>query len=100
MGMCKVSGGINPDETGSNLSAKGQPPNSRTTLLGLDGKPKQIRWFGPDGMTIHDRDFAHSGGMYFPHDHDWDWNKNPPRNPIHKLPNPDYDDSETEAACN
>jgi len=62
------------------LPAKGKP-NSTDQLYNPDGTLKQERWYGPDGRAERDRDYNHSGEdtHEFPHDHEWDWSKAPPR---------------------
>lgn len=62
------------------LDGKGEP-NSSADLLNPDGSVKQIRYYGPDGKPIEDIDFNHpdDGTHEFPHRHQWDWNKRPPR---------------------
>jgi len=64
----------------SSLPAKGEP-NSSTDLLNPDGTVKQRRYYGPDGKAEKDIDFNHTddGTHEFPHDHNWNWDKNPPR---------------------
>lgn len=63
--------------------------DSKDTLYNPDGSPKQDRWYGPDGKAEKDRDYNHGGvGHEFPHDHEWDWNKNPPRQPGVPVPTP------------
>ena len=54
-------------------------PNSTKELLNPDGTVKQRRYYGPDGRATRDTDYNHSGKHQFPHDHEWDWNKTPPR---------------------
>ena len=67
-------------EKGKSLPAKGKP-NSSADLLNPDGSVKQRRYYGPDGKAQQDIDFNHSddGTHEFPHTHEWDWSKNPPR---------------------
>ncbi|MDA9470911.1 hypothetical protein [Enterococcus sp. 5H] len=62
------------------LDGKGEP-NSSADLLNPDGSVKQRRYYGPDGKPIEDIDFNHpdDGTHEFPHRHQWDWNKRPPR---------------------
>ena len=64
----------------NSLPAKGDP-NSSTDLLNPDGSIKQRRYYGPDGKAQQDIDYNHSddGTHEFPHIHEWDWSKNPPR---------------------
>ena len=62
------------------LDGKGEPDSS-ADLLNPDGSVKQRRYYGPNGKPIEDIDFNHSddGTHEFPHRHQWDWNKRPPR---------------------
>ena len=64
----------------NSLPAKGDP-NSSADLLNPDGSIKQRRYYGPDGKAQQDIDYNHSddGTHEFPHIHEWDWSKNPPR---------------------
>ena len=57
-------------------------PNTRTNLFSEDGTLKQSRFYGEDGKAFLDIDYVHSNGdnsHKFPHYHDWDWTKIPPR---------------------
>ena len=57
-------------------------PNSSEDLLKPDGKIKQRRYYGPDGKAQEDIDYDHpneDGTHIFPHRHEFDWTKNPPR---------------------
>ncbi len=63
-------------------------PNSRADLY-QNGKLKQSRWYGPDGRAVRNRDYFHGGKMDFPHDHEWDWDKDPARQGDHLKP--DYE---------
>lgn len=67
-------------EDASKLKGDGEP-NSSADLLNPDGSVKQRRYYGPDGRAIEDIDFNHTddGTHEFPHRHQWDWNKRPPR---------------------
>jgi RHS repeat-associated protein len=72
----------------SKLPSTGKP-NSTQDLLNPDGSLKQQRWYGPDGRPVRDRDYNHPGdGHVFPHDHYWDWEKTPPRQPSVPVPVP------------
>ena len=64
----------------SSLPSRGEP-NSSADLLNPDGTIKQRRYYGPDGKAQQDIDYNHTddGTHEFPHNHDWDWSKNPPR---------------------
>lgn len=50
-------------------------------LLNPDGSVKQRRYYGNDGHAIEDIDYNHTddGTHTFPHRHEWDWTKFPPR---------------------
>ena len=61
------------------LPGKGKPNSSAAKDNG-SGKG-QIREYGPDGRAKKDFDFGHDHGAGDPHAHDWDWSKNPPRQP-------------------
>jgi hypothetical protein len=72
----------------SRLPRTGQP-NSTQDLLNPDGSLKQRRWYGPDGKPVRDRDYNHPGKNHvFPHDHEWDWEKTPPRQTGVPVPKP------------
>ncbi|MGX7148399.1 T7SS effector LXG polymorphic toxin [Enterococcus ureasiticus] len=62
------------------LESTGEP-NSSTDLLNPDGSVKRRRYYGPDGKAVEDIDYNHTddGTHEFPHRHQWDWNKVPPR---------------------
>lgn len=78
MGMGKPSGGI-ISISARRLDDHGDP-NSRVDRYNENGELVQQRWYGPDGRAILNRDWKHGGsGHTFPHDHPWDWTKNPPR---------------------
>ncbi|WP_086444250.1 hypothetical protein [Candidatus Enterococcus lemimoniae] len=68
------------DSEKRNLDKEGEP-NSSADLLNDDGSVKQRRYYGPDGLPIEDIDYNHpdDGTHEFPHRHQWDWNKRPPR---------------------
>ncbi|WYJ84701.1 hypothetical protein IGL98_002248 [Enterococcus sp. DIV0840] len=68
------------DSEKRNLDKEGDP-NSSADLLNDDGSVKQRRYYGPDGLPIEDIDYNHpdDGTHEFPHRHQWDWNKRPPR---------------------
>lgn len=57
--------------TEANSLEKTGHPNSKV-LRYKNGKLKQARWYDNEGRAIRNRDYAHSGTMDFPHDHDWD----------------------------
>ena len=61
------------------LPTKGNP-NSDQDLYDESGELKQRRHYGPDGRAEYDIDYKHPGENHkFPHRHNWDWSKNPPR---------------------
>jgi hypothetical protein len=71
----------------NSLPSKGEP-NSTGRLYNPDGSLKQEREYGPDGRAQKDTDYNHPGDNHeFPHEHDWDWTKSPPRLPG-KSPGP------------
>jgi hypothetical protein len=50
------------------------------------GNVLQRRYYGTDGRAVKDIDFGHDHtGAGDPHAHDWDWTKNPPRQPPRAL---------------
>jgi hypothetical protein len=61
------------------LPAKAKPNSTGVKDNGA-GKG-QIREYGPDGKAKVDYDFGHDHGAGDPHAHDWDWSKDPPRQP-------------------
>ena len=72
-------------------------PNSTGRLRNPDGSIKQERVYGPDGRPVRDRDFNHGGsGHDFPHDHQWDWNQSPPRQPGVPVPQPQGENNASE----
>jgi len=56
-------------------------PNSVGRQYDDDGNLVRERYYGPDGRSVKDKDYKHGGQHEFPHEHDWDWSKNPPRQP-------------------
>nr|WP_086313403.1 hypothetical protein [Enterococcus sp. 7F3_DIV0205]OTN85298.1 hypothetical protein A5821_001227 [Enterococcus sp. 7F3_DIV0205] len=68
------------DSEKRNLDKEGEP-NSSADLLNDDASVKQRRYYGPDSLPIEDIDYNHpdDGTHEFPHRHQWDWNKRPPR---------------------
>ena len=62
------------------LPTEGEP-NSDKELYDKDGL-KQTRHYGSDGKAEYDIDYRHpdpKNTHQFPHRHNWDWSKNPPR---------------------
>ncbi|MDD4210979.1 MAG: hypothetical protein PHC46_01110 [Clostridia bacterium] len=52
-----------------------------------NGKKVQSRWYGPDGKAIRNRDYKHGGkNLFFPHDHQWNWQNTFPRGQEHLIP--------------
>ncbi|EFS0594872.1 hypothetical protein H3H57_002740 [Listeria monocytogenes] len=58
-------------------------PSSSADLLNPDGSVKQRRYYDEKGRAKEDIDFNHSddGTHEFPHRHEWDWDRKPPRKP-------------------
>lgn len=82
--MCKPSGGKYDVYGPYRHSLPGKfLPNTRIDYYDeKTGKLLQQRWYGPDGLTIWDRDWDHNDFYNehdFPHDHSWDWLKKTPR---------------------
>ena len=68
-------------QVGRSLKPQSEP-NTRTNLYSEEGTLKQSRFYGENGKVFLDIDYAHSNAdnsHKFPHYHDWDWTKNPPR---------------------
>lgn len=69
---------------GVTILSEGKSLNQSTGTLDLlnpDGSVKQRRYYGNDGHAIEDIDYNHTddGTHTFPHRHEWDWTKFPPR---------------------
>lgn len=65
-------------------------PNTRIDRY-KNGKLVQSRWYDKDGKAERNRDYEHQdahNNHTFPHDHTWDWSKDPPSNP--EPLSPDY----------
>ena len=77
---------IPPSVVENSLPTTGEP-NSKRHKYNKDGSVKQEREYGPDGRALRDTDYNHSddGTHEFPHIHDWDWSKIPPRQPGRAL---------------
>lgn len=56
-------------------------PGSVGRIFYPDGSPKQEREYGPDGRPSVDHDHHLGEEAGYDHDHDWDWGKQPPRQP-------------------
>ncbi len=65
------------------LPARGEPNSTGVKDYG-EGRG-QIRDYGPDGKAKVDYDFGHDHGAGDPHAHDWNWSKEPPRQPGRPL---------------
>ena len=68
-------------QVGRSLKPQSEP-NTRTNLYSEEGTLKQSRFYGENGKVFLDIDYAHSNAdnsHKFPHYHDWDWTKKPPR---------------------
>ena len=66
-------------------------PNARYDLY-ENGVRIQSRWYDYSGKASRNRDYDHGNGRnnhFFPHDHNWSWSKNSPRDK-ETLP-PDYE---------
>ena len=64
------------------LRAKACEPNSRTNLYNKNGQLTQSRIYDENGNAYLDIDYSHGNGdnsHTFPHVHEWDWRKKPPR---------------------
>jgi len=63
------------------LPASGSP-NSTQELRDVDGNLMQVRHYDSQGRALKNIDHGHDhSGAGDPHAHDWDWSKNPPRQP-------------------
>lgn len=74
-----------PKKSRGDLPATGTPG---TTVEKWDdtGKVIQRRAYGSDGRAEKNIDIGHDHtGAGDPHAHDWDWTKNPPRQPPRPL---------------
>jgi RHS repeat-associated protein len=69
----------------SNSPAQGQQPDTTVTIPGTKPGDGTDRSYGPDGRAVKDIDKGHDHGAGDPHAHDWDWSKNPPRQPGRPL---------------
>ena len=72
------------------LPARGAKPNSRYDLY-VNGQKVQSRWYDSEGNARRNRDFNHQdahNNHTFPHDHKWNWDSKPPRDP--QFVRPDY----------
>jgi len=61
--------------------------NPNTSLTEYDRKRRKIRrrYYGGDGNAIKNIDYQPHHGHPTPHAHDWDWTKDPPRQPARPL---------------
>lgn len=61
-------------------------PNSSLTKHDESGVIIQRRFYGSDGRAIKNVDYGHDhADVGDPHAHDWDWSKQPPRQPPRAL---------------
>ena len=60
-------------------------PNTSRVRRNENGDIIQRRFYGPDGRAIKNVDREAHHGAPNPHIHDWDWTKDPPRQP-YRLP--------------
>lgn len=62
--------------------SKGEP-NSSVDIYDKDGNLVRRRWYDEDGKASRDVDMTNHGNSKnhpeYPHEHTWDWSKNPPR---------------------
>ncbi len=62
---------------------KNQEPNSSVDILDKKGNVVRRRWFDSEGKAQRDLDYTNHGNAKehpeWPHEHIWDWSKNPPR---------------------
>jgi hypothetical protein len=56
-------------------------PNTSRVKRDRKGNIIQRRYYGPDGKAIKNVDKEAHHGHPNPHIHDWDWTKDPPRQP-------------------
>ena len=68
----------------SNLPVHG-PPNSSISEYNKGGVRVRRRFFGADGKATKNVDYLPHHGHPVPHAHDWDWTKDPPRQPARAL---------------
>jgi len=61
--------------------------NSNSSVIERNRRGKIIRrrYFGSDGKAIKNIDYEAHHGAPSPHAHDWDWKKEPPRQPPRPL---------------
>jgi RHS repeat-associated protein len=64
---------------GARTPARGEPDSTTRFPSG------QVRVYGPDGRAVKDIDPPHPDHNPEPHAHDWDWSKEPPRQPERPL---------------
>jgi hypothetical protein len=68
----------------SNLPTKSNP-NTSLTEYDRKGRKVRRRYYGSDGYAIKNIDYKPHHGHPTPHAHDWDWTKEPPRQPARPL---------------
>ncbi len=72
---------IRVDGRHGDLPGKGLKPNARYDLY-VNGEKVQSRWTDKNGVPVRNRDYIHQDAHHnhiFPHDHIWDWTKQPAR---------------------
>jgi hypothetical protein len=60
-------------------------PNTSVSEYDRNGNRIRRRSFGADGIPIKNIDYEPHHGHPNPHAHDWDWTKDPPRQPARPL---------------
>lgn len=71
--------------TGGNRTPSSGDPNTTERLPGASPGNYTERTYGPNGRAAKDIDHGHDHGAGDPHAHDWDWSKNPARQPGRAL---------------
>jgi len=60
-------------------------PNTSAVRRDENGRIAQRRFYGGDGRAIKNIDYEAHHGAPNPRAHDWDWTKDPPRQPFRNL---------------
>ena len=60
-------------------------PNTSVSEYSRQGRRIRRRFYGADGKAIKDIDYEPHHGHPVPHAHDWDWTKDPVRQPARPL---------------
>jgi hypothetical protein len=68
----------------SQLPARGNP-NTSVEERDEQGNLIRRRFFGGDGRAVKNIDYQPHHAHAVPHAHDWDWTKDPPRQPARAL---------------